>query len=328
MRGLAARTMGDLMDGKLMVPVPAVVSAWYLVPGALAADDAGRLAVETVDDVSRALLEHPDSGLEAEVSSTVTDGDAFRRPDFAGDRHLVSFRLTYRTGIAPLHEWIGRELAAGLASELAAGAVADTAGGQWISVDEALASLHEKEDGCLRLSDWVRVEAVPDRLKRTVALQTVGMRRYGLPELRAAHVPSWLGEGWSVALTGLAWQVREDLCDAVYDAAPAGQSPLRAAAPAAFEISDEPRLTADDVASAYCLRGVSDPLSNVVGLRLDAGEAGPFLTVRPPRDWEWSPQSFYESVAEGALKPVLKAARVFDDLVTGNVDLEEFAARF
>lgn len=316
------------MDGRLMVPVPASVSAWYLVPGTLAVEDASRLAVEGVDDVSRALLDHPDSGLEAEVSTTVTDGGSFRRPDFIADQHLVSFRVTYRTGVVPLHEWIGRELSAGLACQLGTDAIADAGGGQWISADEALASLHEKEDGCLRLSDWVRVEAIPDRVRRTVSLQTAGMRRYGLPELRATHVPSWLGDGWSVALTGLAWQVREDLCDAIYDAAPAAQSPLRATAPAAFGISDEPRLTAGDVASAYCLRGVSGRFSNVVGLRLDSEETGPFLTVCPPRDWDWSPQSFYEAVAEGPLKPVLKAARVFDDLVTGNVDLEEFAARF
>jgi hypothetical protein len=90
----------------------------------------------------------------------------------------------------------------------------------------------------------------------------------------------------------------------------------------------EIKLVADDVASAYCLRGVSNPLRSVIGLGLDQQAEGTFLTVCPPRDWSWNRQSFLESVADGPLKPVLKAARVFDDLVTGNVDLEEFAIRF
>lgn len=316
------------MDGKLMVPVPACVSAWYLVPSTLAAEEAEEIAVSLADERDRLIIERATCGLSVSVTSTADSEGRFQRPDFVPDSHLVSFRVSCRTGIASLQEWIARTLAAELAGEVKAAAVADVGGGQWISVEEARASLHEKEDGCLRLSDWVRVGAAPDRAKRTVSLETIGLRRYGLPELRAVNVPSWLGDGWSVALTGLAQQVRDEFADAVYDATPLGDLPFRTQAPATFGIDDEIRLSADDVASAYCLRGVSDPLGNVIGLRLDREETGTFLTVRPPRDWDWSPQSFYESVAEGPLKPVLKAARVFDDLVTGNVDLEEFSIRF
>ena len=316
------------MNGKLMVPVPAVMSAWYLVPATIAADDARSIAMGVASETDRRLIGDAERGLKVAVSSTLTSGESFRRPDFVSDRNLVSFRVTCRAGLAAFHESVARTLAAGLAGEVQAAAIADAGGGQWISADEARASLHAKEDGSLRLSDWVRVAAVPDRVKRTVSLETVGMRRYGLPELRATEVPSWLGDGWSVALTGLAWQIRCDFIDAVYDATPAGELPLRTQAPATFAVPAEIGLSADDVASAYCLRGVSDPLRSVIGLGLDHEASGTFLTVCPPHDWCWSQQAFFESVAEGPLKPVLKAARIFDDLVTGNVDLEEFAIRF
>ena len=316
------------MDGKLMVPVPASVSAWYLVPGVLGADDAREIAVGLADERDRLIIERETCDLSVSVTSTADGEGGFRRPDFVPDSHLVSFRVSCRTGLASVHEWIARTLAAEFADEVKATAIADAGGGQWISVEEARASLHEKEDGCLRLSDWVRIAAVPDRPERTVSLETAGMARYGLPELRAGCVPSWLGDGWSVALTGLAQRIRDDFAEVVRDATPSGDLPFRAPAPSAFGVDDEIRLSADDVASAYCLRGLGDRIGHPVGLRLDQDAAGLFLTVRPPRDWHWSPRDFLESVAEGPLKPVLKAARVFDDLITGNADLEEFAIRF
>ena len=322
------------MNEKLIVPVPASVAAWYLVPATMEADRARGIALSRAGESIGRLIEYAECDLKVEVSSTVSSGENFRRPGWVSgqhrvsDRHLVSFRASARTGIPALHEDVARALAAEFASELKVPAIADAGAGQWISADEARASLHAKEDGNLRLSDWVRVAAVPDGENRTVSLETVGLRRYGLPELRAADVPSWFGDGWSVALTGLAWRLRAEFLETVFAATPAGELPLRTQAPATFGVPEQIRLSADDVASAYCLRGVSDPLGNTIGLRRDQEASGTFLTVRPPRDWDWGPEAFLESVADGPLRPVLKAARVFDDLVTGNTDLAEFALRF
>lgn len=321
------------MDGKLMVPVPASVTAWYLVPSRLTADDARMIAMGRADEPSRNMIERADCGLKVEVSSTLTSGERFRRPEFVSDRGLVSFRASCRTGMAPVHEWSARELAAELAVELKVAAIADACAERWISVDEARASLHAKEDGNLRLSDWVRVAAFSTGTDHTrsiepVSLETVGLRRYGLPELHVADVPSWFTDPWSVALTGLAERLRRDFIDAVYDATPVGELPLRTQAPPTFELPAEIMLSAQDVAAAYCLRGVMDPHGSVIGLGLDHDAAEAFLTVRPPDDGGWSPRDFLESVVEGPLKSVLKAARLFDDFVTGHADLEEFAVRF
>ena len=315
------------MDGKLRVPVPASVTAWYLVPKALAADHARMIAIGCIDELNRGMIEHAECGLTVEVSSTLTNGESFQRPGFASGRHFVSFRVSCRTGITALHEWTARDLAAEFAAEWKVTAIADACAGQWISVDEARASLHAKENGTLRLSDWVRVAVVPAEGDRTVSLATVGLRRYGLPELRVADVPSWFTDAWSVVLTGLARRLHEDFMDAVFDATPAGEPPLRTQAPPVFEVPAEIVLSEADVAAAYCLRSRADTHGSLIGLGLDQDAAGTVVTVRPPGDWARSPRDFLESLAVGPLKSVLKAAQMFDDLVTGNADLEEFAAR-
>lgn len=322
------------MDEKLLVPVPPSLTACYLVPTRMAADQARTIAL-TGDNmaVSRDLIEHAECGLTLDVSSTLADGGSFRRPEFVADRNLVAFRASCRTGIVPLHEWTTRELAANLATELKVTGIADACAEQWITADEARASLYSKEDGNIRLSDWVRVTAVPAgrapaRAGEPMSLATVGLRRYGLPELRLAEVPSCLMDLWSVALTGLAMRLHWDFVEAVFDAATPGDLPYRTQAPPVFEVPPRVMLSPADVAAAYCLRGRADDYGSVIGLRLDQGAAGTFLTVRPPDDWAQSPRDFLESVTEGPLMSVLKAAALFDDFVTGNADLDEFAARF
>lgn len=319
------------MDEKLMVPVPASVTAWYLVPSRMEADRARRIALSGGNmEFSRDMLEHAECGLKLDVASTEA-GESFRRPQFVVDRYLVSFRASCRTGIVPLHEWTARKLAANLAGELKVTAIADACAGQWITVDEAWASLHAKEDGNIRLSDWIRAAAVPvqrdpARSHEPVALETVGLRRYGLPELRVGDVPSWLMDLWSVALTGLAGRLLRDFAEPVFDAT-TGEAPYRTQAPPVFEVPSQVTLSSADVASAYCLRGRAHDSGSVIGLRLDQDAAGTFLTLRPPGDRGWNHRDFLESVAEGPLRSVLTAAGMFDDFVTGNADLEEFAAR-
>jgi hypothetical protein len=311
------------MSGKLTIPVPDSLTAWYLVPSAMSAGQARELAMGVVDKRTRWLIERKECGLKVDISTIVAPDGA--SPDcpalMSRFPRLVSFRVTCHSGIAAFHEWAGRALAAEFAAETKK-IVIDGCTGQLMSVAEARASLHEKEDGNLRLSDWVRVMAGDDR---ALSLATAGLRRYGLPELRVAEAPGRLGDAWSVVLAGLGHRLRREFAEAVCSVTPGGELPYSTRAPDVFEIPAEMEVTAADVAGAYCLRGLAAAHGSVIGLSLGQDQAGTFLAVRPPDGWERGTPDFLVSVAEGPLNSVLRAAGLFDALVTGVVGLDEFA---
>jgi len=287
------------MNAKLTVPLPATCTAWYLVLADMDPGKAREVAMGAVNDYAAASMRER---IQEFADGSALSFGAGSEPDIAGmtgeQRDLVrrepgwvSIRVQGCAGAAPVHEWAARTVAGLLASELDV-RVLDMMTACLQSADEMLASLHAKENGIMRMADWVRVE--PAYGETGWSLATRGMRRYGWPELQVDDIPSWLEDQWCALLTGVAFRVHEELAHSMRRQANAGNwSPSDVQLPAGIEVVD------DDVEDAYCLPGsfVSRRYGGrwtslsperpepVFGLALGEGPDG-VLTVRPPEELE------------------------------------------
>jgi hypothetical protein len=178
-----------------------------------------------------------------------------------------------------------------------------------------LASLYEKENGILRMCDWVSIAVVETR--QGVILKTAGMCRYGLPEIEVIHVPPGLARQWCAVLTGVAFRFREEFAAAVGAETPA-TGVLSGKAPAKIRLPAQIRVNADDVGTAYCLPGSSGSRqpgpwrwSPETPIRLISSCGGDStLRVHPADEWEGTVRDFLESVCDGMI-PTLTAAEPF-----------------
>ncbi|PRY01956.1 hypothetical protein [Allonocardiopsis opalescens] len=114
------------------------------------------------------------------------------------DRHLL-VGAYHRPGWPPLHALVARHVA---------GAFADRTGGMLLDPLTMLVHDHFAADtwpgrGQLRLMDWICVlDVVGDPEGATLA--TIGLSRFGLPDLRLHHVPRLLAGPWARLLGSLA----------------------------------------------------------------------------------------------------------------------------
>jgi hypothetical protein len=298
------------MRDTLTLPIPASVTASYLVPASMPAGNARARVMAALDahapdgmaSLVKSMIDTPAVTIRAQRAAawlplTLSDrGYVDATPEqmavIGNAQGFVSFTVRCPTETTPVHEWTGRTLAAVLAAELEA-PVVDVFAPCVLSADDALESLRAQDNRPLRFSDWVEVfGSAPDG---RMWLATRGLYRYGLPELRVRDVPREVGRTWMSVLTGLALRVYEQFTDAVRAVTPHWE--LSARAPAIVEIPAEIYVGEQAVARAHGTEH-ADASAGPVGLDFDQGE-GPwsasYLTVRPPADWYRSADDYLRS---------------------------------
>src|SRR5260370_3315557 len=154
--------------------------------------DAGALSVQAMPSSSLPPLpgELQESlGIAPELVSAVT-----------GAREFVVIRALSVPGWPPMHEWAGRACAAVLAAHVGVPLV-DTGTPGGLATDAALRSL-PGDGGRFRLADWMLVfqSAGSGGLWTT----TLGLGRFGLPQVQVRNVPPQLGKAWARGPAGLA----------------------------------------------------------------------------------------------------------------------------
>ncbi len=266
------------MAEDLILPVPATMSAVYLVPAALSPRAAQDLTVAGLDaragsPVAVAARMMLDAGAVTIASVPSSSGE------------FVMIRARSRPGWPPMHEWAGRTCAAVLAAEAGVPLV-DTAIPQVLTADAALRTLPAAEDGRFRLADWVLVfqSAGSGGLRMT----TRGLDRFGLPELQVRNVPPQLGRAWTHVLNGVASRLLGTWLHALRDQA----GPAFARMPERLEIRE------GDIARAYDAPGAGGP-AVAVRLTVDPGpedQADSFMSIQPPDDYPASAGEFMAGV--------------------------------
>lgn len=286
----------------LILAVPEVLSALYLVPTTLSAQKAeerakAALAARVMGPVGTAarkmlgvgavkVASRPSSvmpplptwlqqhlGVAPEMIQAVTQAERF-----------AVFGASWPPGWPPVHESVARASAAALAADIDTPLV-DTFVPKVITSRQAISTLPDA-DSQLRLADWVLV--LQSTENPGLWMTTKGLGRFGLPELQARNVPPQMGGPWTAVLSGLASRVLDLWLDALRER----KEPAFAEIPAAIEVAES------DVASAYgtaakgrghtTIRLVIDPSS--------AAPADSFLTVQPPDDYHASAGEYLVSV--------------------------------
>ena len=293
------------MAEDLILPVPELMSAVYLVPVALSAQtarervtagltarvsspvgvaarmmlDTGAVTVETLSSSSLPPLPgqlQEYLGVARELIRAVTEA-----------REFVVVRALCLPGWPPMHEWSGRACAAVLA-EQAGVPLVDTGTPKVLAADAALRTLPGTEDATFRLADWMLV--FQSAGSEGVWMTTKGLGRFGLPELQVRNVPPQLGNAWTHVLTGLASRRLGIWLNVLRDRADSGSAFARL--PAVLEVGP------GDIATAY--RGpVSEGPATAVRLTFDPSpqdDADSFLSVCPPDDYPASAGEFLAGV--------------------------------
>lgn len=276
------------MTEGLILPVPEVLSAVYLVPTTLPSREARertKVALATrvpgpVGTAARKMLEVGAVKVANQPSSVVPPLPAWLQRHLGVQSALVEavnqaerfaiFSAAWPPGWPPVHESVARACAGALAADIDAPLV-DTFVPKVITSRYALATLPDA-DSQLRLADWILVLQSPEGLG--LWMTTKGLGRFGLPELQVRNVPPQLAAAWTSVLTGLASR----LLDQWLDALRGRQESAFAEFAAEFEVSEA------DVADAYRV-SPKDGGSAVVRLTFDpssADSADSFLTVQPP----------------------------------------------
>lgn len=301
------------MTEMLTLPVARTRVAWYAVPTGVSAPAARKIAMAGVAEHasgSRKRMIEAFADAKATTFGVLRTGRASLTP---AQREVIQFYdgswVSVRVaavgrGTLP-HELAARTMAAELAWRLGV-PVADMLVPDLLTSERTLASLHPKDDGAFRVSDWVRVAYLLEP-GGGVDLETTGMVRYGLPELRIAAVPARLTRSWCAVLTGIAFRIIEEF-----------QNQWKPGDVLAL-IPSETGVTADDIAAAYCLPGGYRSremgwrwtslanLETCVGLSL----TGDVLTVGPPAAWDGTDDSFLVAACAGELRAVLPAVFPF-----------------
>ena len=192
---------------ELVLPVPKMVSATYVVPvptpvGTAEARQKASTAVETrltgpLRTLTAKWLAKGVVKVRVEAAgpppSGLLDRELFGTPEqrvfIARARAFVRFSATQRASLIGMQEWKARGPAAALAAELGA-PVLDPQALQVLTAEDALAALPDTTPASisgdmtigLTFKSWVRVHDVG--YQGMIAVMTDGMRRFGLPELR------------------------------------------------------------------------------------------------------------------------------------------------
>ena len=299
---------------ELVLPVPKMVSATYVVPvstpmGTAEARQKASTAVETrltgpLRTLTAEWLAKGVVKVEVEAAgpppSGLLDRELFGTPEqrvfLARARAFVRFSATQRPSLIGMQEWKTRGPAAALAAELGA-PVLDLQALQVLTAEDALAALPDttltipasiSDDITIGLTfkSWVRVHDVG--YQGMIAVMTDGMRRFGLPELRLGPALPKLREELTTLLNGIAFRIWSDLIARAQDTPKAAgllHLPRFLRVPAEMDIHRRDLDRANGVPN----RG---GMFALIGLQFDPGQSedsGGWLTVCPPAccDTSW-----------------------------------------
>ncbi len=291
------------MAENLILPVPELMSAVYLVPLALSTQaakdcataelsarvpgpvgvaarmmlDAGAMTVEPTPSSSLPPLPgqlQEILGVAPELVRAVTEA-----------REFVMVRALSPPGWPPMHEWAGRACAAVLAAHAGVPLV-DAGTPNVLAAAAALRTLPSGGDASFRLADWMLVFQSAE--SEGLWMTTMGLGRFGLPELQVRNVPPQLGRAWTRVLTGLASCLLGTWLNALRDRA----EPAFAQLPAVLEVGKA------DIARAYDAP-VTEGGAAAVRLTFDPSpqdSTDSFLSVQPPDDYPASAGEFLAGV--------------------------------
>lgn len=289
-----------MADG-LVLPVPEVLSALYLVPCPLseqAAREETASAIEAhvpdpLGTVARKMLEAGAVSVTSVPASVLPPGlSALQRhlgvPEeltlgVAGATDFAAFSVSWPPGWPPVHEAVARACAAALAARTGVPLV-DSFVPLVLDPVPAIAGLPGANYE-IRLADWVLTPGSHGDLGLRVT--TKGLGRFGLPELQSHNVPPQLGRPWARLMLGLASRLLTLWIEVLHDRDGAAFAEV----PSEIEVSEA------DVAEAYggnaegsgrvLLRLVFDPATD--------DHADSFLTVQPTAG---SPSSVDEFISD------------------------------
>jgi hypothetical protein len=305
---ITKRTEGQVrVAGTLILPVPEVLSAVYLVPTWLGAAAARERAAAELS----AHIPEPFAGLVAGMLDAgtvrVSDMAASEAPllpaklqqyhgadsplvaGVAAASHFVAFGVTWQPGWPPVHESAARACAAVVAADLRQ-PVVDTFAPQVLTPERAIATLPDVS-ARFKLTDWMLVSSSPG--PQGASLATKGLGRFGLPELQVSNVPPQLSEPWAEFMMGIAAR----LLSLWLEALRARDGTTSAEVPSSFDVREA------DVALAYDAEASGDGKALVL-LALDPAtddRVDSFLTVRPPDDFPGSAGEYLAQVSAQAL---------------------------
>jgi len=287
----------------LILPVPRLMSAVYLVPVALSAEAARERAAaglaarvaSPVGVAARMMLDAGTVTVAAVPSSSLPPFGGrlqeYRSPDpelvrvITAAAEFVMIRAVCSPGWPPMHEWAGRACAAVLAAEAGVPLV-DSATPQMLTADAALRTLPTAEDDRFRLADWVLVSQSAGR--GGLRMTTKGLGRFGLPELQVRNVPPQLGRAWTRVLNGVASRLLGIWLRALRDQAGSAFAQL----PELLEVRER------DIARAFDAPGTGGP-AVAVRLAFDPSpedNADSFVSIQPPDDYPASAGEFMAGV--------------------------------
>jgi hypothetical protein len=285
--------------GTLILPVPEVLSAVYLVPTWL---DAAAARERAVAELS-AHVPEPFAGLVAGMLEAgtvrVSDMAASEAPmlpaklqqyhgadsplvhGVAAASHFVAFAVTWQPGWPPVHESAARACAAAVAADLRQ-PVIDTFVPQVLTPERAIATLPDASPR-FKLIDWVLVSSSAG--PQGASLTTKGLGRFGLPELQVTNVPPQLSKPWAELLKGIAARLLSHWLEALR----ARDGATSAEVPSSLDVREA------DVALAYDAEA-SGGGKALVRLALDPATGDrpdSFLTVQPPDDFPGSAGEYF-----------------------------------
>jgi len=302
---------------ELVLPVPKMVSATYVVPvstpmGTAEATQKAGTAVETrltgplrtlaAEWLAQGVVK---IGVEAAgpPPSGWLDRKQFGTPDqrdfLARARAFVWFSATQRASLIGMQEWKARGPAAALAAELGA-PVLDLQAPQVLTAEDALAALPDtaltipasiSDDITIGLTfkSWVRIEDVG--YQGMIAVMTDGMRRFGLPELRLGPASPELREELTTLLNGVAFRIWSDLVARAQDTPKAtGLVHL----PRFLRVPAEMNIHRRDLDQANGVPNQGGTFA-FIGLQFDPGhseDSEGWLTVCRPAGWDTSWEDF------------------------------------
>ncbi len=199
--------------------------------------------------------------------------------------HGIVLASPGRPGWPPMADWATRAAAVALAEHLGTDII-DLPYDRVLTAADAADSLPDDETGQIRLADWLMVPYAVDTGGYWVT--TIGLGRFGLPELQALAVPPNSVGQWAEAMPAIAGALLCRWCDVLARNRGAAFVTL----PATLGVGPE------DVATADRRGPLTFPGTGPARVRfgLDADPDAPaLLTVQPPLDW---PGSAGEHVAE------------------------------
>jgi hypothetical protein len=345
---------------ELVLPVPEVTSATYLVPvpAAMSTAEARRQVSKAVEARLTGPLRMLMTEWLAKGAVQVAAGPAGPTPPglldkpslgtheqrvfLARARTLVQFTATQRTSLMGMQEWKACGPAAALAAGLGA-PVLDLQGAQVLTAEDALAAMPEttltlpasiSQDLTISLPfrSWVRIHTL--HIPGAIGVVTNGMRRFGLPEFRMGPASPDLREELTSLLNGVAYRFWSYLLARAQDT-PKAAGLLRL--PRFLRVPAEMEIHRRDLDNANGVPNRGGMYARI-GLGFDpAPDEGlwDWLTVCPPASWDESWEDFVADTCHamfGFEKPswhyIPELGAFLDALDTAKQTLPEARSRF